>query len=252
MEFEYEIETVEPLWFVLRRFVEQLSSRLELLCQAVAAFHLRLGLASGDSYEHSFRIPAPTGKVDALFRILQTHLETVRTDSPIVSLRLSADPCRPEAHQFGLFEASLRDPNQFAETLGRLAALCGSDRVGTPQLESTHRPDAFRLKAPEFGGAKKSTELERPDRSAASGLPLRRYRPPISARIEFRNEQPVSFSSAVFSGMIVGIRGPFLSSGNWWEESRWAREEWDVQTAGGALYRIFRCTDGGFVEGVYD
>jgi len=252
MEFEYEIETLEPLWFVLRRFVEQLSRRLDLICQVVAAFHLRLGLASGGSYEHSFRIPAPTGKVEVLFRILQTHLETVRTDSPITALRLSAEPSRAEAHQFGLFEASLRDPNQFAETLGRLTALCGADRVGTPQLEATHRPDAFRLKAPEFGGAKTTNGATPTGPGLMPGLPLRRFRPAISARIEFRDQHPVSISSPVFNGTIVGIRGPFLSSGNWWEESRWTREEWDVQTSGGALGRIFRSAAGDYVEGVYD
>jgi nucleotidyltransferase/DNA polymerase involved in DNA repair len=250
MEFEHEIETVEPLWFVLRRFVEQLSRRLELLYQVVSGFQLRLGLASGDVYERAFRIPAPTGRVEVLFRILQTHLETVRTDSPITSLRLSAEPCRPETHQFGLFEASLRDPNQFAETLGRLTALCGSDRVGTPELEPTHRPDAFRLKPPEFA-ADRGTKVPADD-PPLPGLPLRRFRPALAAQIEFRDRRPVSFCSSVFSGVIADLRGPFLSSGNWWEESRWAREEWDVQTLEGGLYRIFRCAGGDFVEGIYD
>src|SRR6185295_2927336 len=102
-------------------------------------------LSSGANYEHAFKIPAPTGNIDALFRMLQTHLETVRTDSSIQSLTLKAEPCRPETHQFGLFEATLRDPNQFAETLGRLTALYGPGRVGTPEPEATHRPDAFRI-----------------------------------------------------------------------------------------------------------
>jgi nucleotidyltransferase/DNA polymerase involved in DNA repair len=267
MEFDHEIETVEPLWFVLRRFVEQLSCRLEILGWVVGAFQLRLGLASGARYEHSFRVPAPTGKVDVLFRILQTHLETVRTDSPIISLRLLAEPCRAEAHQFGLFEASLRDPNQFAETVGRLMALCGADRVGTPELDATHRPDAWRLKAPEFGalGSRRGNEAEglattsasshrrlHSDYSTPIGLPLRRFRPAISARIEFCDERPVSFHSPLYNGPVAGVRGPFLSSGDWWEESRWAREEWDVQTADGTLFRIYRCASGSYVEGVYD
>jgi protein ImuB len=253
MEFENEIETVEPLWFVLRRFVEQLSRRLELSHQVVAAFHLRLNLASGSAYEHAFHIPAPTGNVDVLFRILQTHLETVRTDSPIVSLRLMATPSRAATHQFGLFETSLRDPNQFAETLGRLTALCGADRVGTPEVLATHRPDAFRLKTPEFGATRKDNPSLFANAASAQGLLLRRLRPAVSARIEFRRQRPVSLRSSIFSGTIAGARGPFLSSGDWWEQNRWSREEWDVQTVDGALYRIFLGADGGgFVEGVYD
>jgi protein ImuB len=133
--------------------------------------------------------------------------------------------------------------------------LCGADRVGTPELEATHRPDAFRLKAPEFGAlhSRRGNEAESfADSLIPMGLPLRRFRPAISARIEFRDQRPVSFYCPVFSGTIAGVRGPFLSSGDWWEESRWSREEWDVQTADGALYRIYRCAMGSFVEGVYD
>ena len=177
-EFEAEIETVEPLLFVLRRFVEQLSRRIDALHLAAAELHLRLGLASGAAVERAFKIPAPTTEVETLFRMLRTYLETVRTDSAIRSLRLRALPCLPQQQQFGLFECALRDPNQFAETLARLTGLCGSDRVGTPRPEATHRPDAFTLKPPEFG-----SRLPRPRRGrarrrtacncAASALPCR-------------------------------------------------------------------------------
>jgi protein ImuB len=73
VDFENEIETTEPLLFVLRRFVEQLSRRLELIYLVIAELHLQLSLASGAKYEHSFNIPAPTGNIDILFRKLQTH-----------------------------------------------------------------------------------------------------------------------------------------------------------------------------------
>ena len=261
MDFENEIETVEPLLFVLRRFVEQLSRRLELIYLVIAEFHLQLGLSSGAQYERLFKIPAPTGNIEILFRMLQTHLETVRTDSPITSLRLAAKPAKPEARQFGLFESALRDPNQFAETLARLSALCGSDRVGTPQLETTHRPDAFKVAqaflsadSPDFPIRRSNQRMEsRPNPSTGmSALSLRRFRPPLPSHIEFREEKPSLLRSHIFVGAIVETRGPFFSSGNWWDSGRWAREEWDVETSDGSLYRIFRSSEGCFVEGVYD
>ncbi len=259
MEFENEIETTEPLLFVLRRFIEQLSRRLELIYLVIAEFQLQLGLSSGAKYERLFKIPAPTGNIEVLFRMLQTHLETVRTDSPITSLCLTAKPTKPEARQFGLFESTLRDPNQFAETIARLTALCGSDHVGTPQAEATHRPDAFKVAqtfqsagSGDFPVARQNTELESDPQTGKSALPLRRFRPPLPSHVEFREEKPALLRSEVFIGPIVETRGPFFSSGNWWDSGRWAREEWDVETADGGLYRIFRSSDGCFVEGVYD
>ena len=249
MEFENEIETAAPLLFVLRRFVEQLACRLETVYLVVAEFHFELVLSSGEKYSRVFKIPSPTGKVDVLFRTLQTHLETVRTDSPIISLCLTATPAKPALHQFGLFESTLKDPNQFAETLARLSALVGSENAGTPQLISSHKPDSFRIQSPDFDSAP-TRDLDIKPRH--SGLCLRRFRPPQPAHFEFQAEKPARIRSQFFVGAITRTRGPFLGSGNWWDKNRWAREEWDVETADGLLLRIFRSPEGGYVEGIYD
>jgi protein ImuB len=260
IEFEHEIETAEPLLFVLRRFVEQIMKRLEIVHLVVAEIQLRLQLNSGQVCEQSFRIPAATGNVDTLFRMLQTHLETFRTDAPITGLRLAAKPCLPDIHQFGLFETTLKNPNQFAETMARLTALCGSDRVGTPVLEATHQPDRFHMKPPEFEGASAGRNAVKDPAIAGvspPGLALRRLRPPLAAHLEFRQQRPALVRSALVNGPIVEARGPFVSSGDWWDRNDWAREEWDVQAGDGVIYRVCRCpqvmaNDSWFIEGVYD
>ena len=81
---------------------------------------------------------------------------------------------------------------------------------------------------------------------------MRRFRPGLAATVEFREQRPVLLRSAVFNGVIAGARGPFFSSGDWWDKNPWSREEWDVQAAPGAIFRIFRSAEGWFVEGVYD
>ncbi len=248
MEFEHEIETAEPLLFVLRRFAEQLAKRLEAPGFVVAEFKLRLGLANGAFYERTLKVPAPTGRVEILFRMLQTHLETVRTDAAIVSLRLLATPARPEAHQFGLFESTLRDPNQFAETLARLSALCGPECVGTPQPLATHRPDAFQMRAPEFDSP---ADDEKPGETP-TGPALRRFRPPRGLYVEFRDGKPALLNGPRLNGAVHRSTGPFVASGDWWDRDHWAREEWDVEMRDGTLLRLFRTRDGCYVEGVYD
>lgn len=249
IEFEGEIETVEPILFWLRQFTGQLAQRLQSIYLVVAQLELRLGLASGGTYERSFKIPSPTGEAPVLFRTLQTHLENVRTESPVISLQLVATPAEPDTHQFGLFENTLRNPNQFAETLARLSALLGSENVGTPVAEPTCRPDAFRVEPPNFEFVP-AADLK--PANPGQAMPFRRFRPPLPARFEFREDLPAHIASPVFTGAVVDVRGPFRSSGNWWDDTRWAREEWDAELAGGALVRLFRSSDGCFVEGVYD
>src|SRR5438034_1687428 len=147
-EFENEIETAEPLLFVLRRILEQLAVRLGAIYLVAKELTLRItfanpprdGSASADKqlYERVFNIPQPTNDVDLLFRMLQTHLENFKSEQPIIAVALMAEPIRPVSQQFGLFETALRNPHQLYETLARLSALLGSDCVGTPVLQETH------------------------------------------------------------------------------------------------------------------
>src|SRR6267142_3110998 len=144
-EFENEIETAEPLLFMLRRFLEQFAIRLGAIYLVAKELALRITFTDKQIYERVFKIPQPTNDVDLLFRMLQTHLENFRSKHPIVAVALSAEPIKPAGEQFGLFETTLRNPHQLSETLARLTALLGGDRIGTPVLEETHRPDAFRM-----------------------------------------------------------------------------------------------------------
>src|SRR5206468_3892933 len=151
-EFDHEIETTEPLLFMLCRFLEQLALRLSGIYLVAKELTLVISFSNRQSYERVFKIPQPTNDVDLLFRMLQTHLENFKSEHPIVAVALTAQPIRPASQQFGLFEMALRNPQQLYETLARLSALLGNDRVGTPIKEETHRRDAFRMEP--FSGTK--------------------------------------------------------------------------------------------------
>src|SRR6266513_1753608 len=116
-EFENEIETAEPLLFMLRRFLEQLAVRLSAIYLVTKELILRITFANKQIYEREFKIPQPTNDVEILFRMLQTHLENFKSARPIVAVALDARPVKPATQQFGLFETALRDPNQLSETL---------------------------------------------------------------------------------------------------------------------------------------
>ena len=253
-EFEREIETAEPLLFMLRRFLEQLAVRLAAIYLVAKELTLRLTFANKQSYERVFKIPQPTNEVDLLFRMLQTHLENFRSEHPIVAVALSAEPIKPAGEQFGLFETTLRNPPQLSETLARLTALVGVDRIGTPVLEETHRPDAFRMEPFSWAveSAITSGESPRALRTARATAVLRRFRPPTSASVLLDEDKPAHIRSPEIRGNVMEQRGPYFLSGNWWDEKSWARAEWDLQLEGGELVRCHETEGNWKIDGMYD
>jgi len=264
-EFEREIETAEPLLFMLRRFLEQLAVRLAAIYLVAKELTLQITFGNKQIYERVFKIPQPTNDVDLLFRMLQTHLENFRSEHPIVAVALSAEPIKPAGEQFGLFETTLLNPHQLSETLARLTALLGGDRIGTPVLEETHRPDAFRMQpfswavvsATDNGG--RSSAMPGAPREARRSSPLhtlccalRRFRPAISASVLQDEDRPAHVRSAELSGKIIAQRGPYFLSGNWWDEKSWRRAECDLQLKNGELVRAHERDGVWKVDGIYD
>ncbi len=245
-EFENEIETAEPLLFILRWFLEQLAVRLSTIYLVAKELTLRITFANKQCYERVFKIPQATNDVDLLFRMLQTHLENFRSQHPIVAVALSAQPIRPVSQQFRLFETVLRNPHQLSETLARLIALLGSERVGTPVIEETHRPDAFRMElfawavasAVPSGQFRQSGSDSVALRTAHPTAALRRFRPAVSTSVLLDEDTLAHVRSAEISGKISDQRGPYFLSGNWWDEKSWVRAEWDLQLENGELVRV--------------
>src|SRR5256885_10510016 len=254
-EFEHEIETAEPLILTPRRFLEQLTLQLAAIYLVAKELTLRITFANKQSYERVFKIPQPTNDVDLLFRMLQTHLENFRSEYPIVAVALSAEPIKPAGEQFGLFETTLRNPHQLSETLARLTALLGGDRIGTPVLEEMHRPDAFRMQPFRWDIIKSAVPSGQSFdalRTAHATAALRRFRPVMSASVLQDEDTPAHVRSAEVSGKIIAQRGPYFLSGNWWEEKSWARAEWDLQLQNGELVRAHEHDGVWKIDGVYD
>ncbi len=89
---------------------------------------------------------------------------------------------------------------------------------------------------------------------------LRIFRPPVRATITLREGRPTHIACLKrkeICGEILWAAGPWRTSGDWWEQEGWARDEWDIalqEAAGIALYRLVRDLLSGQwqVEGSYD
>jgi protein ImuB len=287
-EFENEIETIEPLLFILRRFLQQLATRLNTIYLVAKELRLRITFPDKSQYERTFKIPQPTNNQEILFRMLHTHLENFTSKHPIVAIELEAQPSRSVRQQFGLFETALRDPMQLHETLARLVGLLGADRVGTPVLEETHRPDAFRMEPFAWEFSHPEPGIGHPERRRGSPMrnlkgnmagsldcarddgvsgavmgacdsmavrgcvPLRRFRKRKKATVLLEHNHPVHLRASEINGPAMAKEGPFPLSGNWWDERAWARVEWDVEIENGVIARCHCDQEGWAIDGIYD
>jgi hypothetical protein len=90
------------------------------------------------------------------------------------------------------------------------------------------------------------------DEQALPLFALRRFRSATHASVLLADEKPVHVQSAEARGEVAEQEGPYFASGNWWDEKAWARAEWDLQLANGALCRCHQHPQGWAVDGIYD
>lgn len=249
MDFEEPIATLEPLLFILRRFLDRLSLELRAHHRVAAELEFALRLEDDTSHTRRFRLPEPTAEAEILFRALHSHLESLSTAASIIAVQLRLTPTRPLVRQQDLFETGLRDPHGFAETLARVSALVGSESIGAPRREDTHRPDAVKFVAPP---AVIPPPAE-PPLHAALGPPLRRFRPPLPVRVGVGDDGSAYLWSDGLRGEISFRSQAYPANGDWWQADRaWSRIEWDIALGEGGLYRLICVGDEWFIEGEYD
>jgi protein ImuB len=246
---DWEVTTVEALAFVLHRQAARLAARLAVRDRGAIALTLTLRLAGGGTHVHRLGGLAPAREPRTLVRLALA--------APVVGLTLEAETVPLDPLQADLFAPPRPSPRELGEILGRLAALVGPDRVGAPALADTHRPDAVRAvpfgsgdSPGSAGGLPTLAAPARPatapplaaGRSAVPGTAFvrRRLVPPLAATVAMRAGRPVAVAATGIRGSILAAAGPWRTTGEWWTDTAWAREEWDVALPDGAVYRLAR------------
>jgi protein ImuB len=209
-------------------------------------------------------LPIPASNPRIVTRLFMLDLESHPPGTPIRGIRLQAVPSKPRIVQSGLFIPLSPEPEKLELTLARIAAIVGSEKVGTPQLRDTWERHRFEMKPwgrqqdwPSPRGIAMQDQPERQKRINRSII-LRVFRPIVEVTVYFAGSRPQRLACSKFYGRIESASGPWHSSGNWWG-CYWSRDEWDVALRSTAdsqvwLLRIFRNTlnDRWYAEGVYD
>ena len=246
MELDDAIAMLEPLRFILTRLVDQICHRLRMRHRATHEVRVRL-----DAYERVLQLPMPVCDPKMLVELLMLDLESHPPKAAVTKVSVEAIPAKPRTVQNGLFVPLSPEPEKLEVTLARIAHVVGKENVGSPEVLDTHRPDAFRVSR--FDSMKPAAATA----PSFPSLALRRFRPPLEATVKSRNGTPWWIAFHGFFGPVTTASGPWKSSGEWWQQDHWAREEWDVRVRtekGLLLFRIYCDPNNGrwFAEGVYD
>ena len=251
ISFEPSIESLEALIFRSNRMLQTLCARLEANHRAAGTLRFALSFESSERMERTLVLPEPLSSSAAILRPLHTALETLRVPSGIIAMELELNPVLPLAAQREYIGRQLRQPARWPDTLARLDALLGPGRVGIPQPEDNHRPDAFKLR-PVSGD---STTGSKPRHFPTSPLPLRRFRPPLDVAVasSAHDSRPQALLTGPHPGPITGLRGPFPLSGDWWKSGdAWQRLEWDIELDHRHLFRLVHVPpDQWLLDGAY-
>ncbi len=169
-----------------------------------------------NNYERTLTLPVPMRNSKMLLNLVRLKLQGDPPKSPIQKIFIAGEPAKPRATQNGLFLPASPDPEKLELTMARLANLVGEGNIGSPQLEDTHRPDAFRMDryAPAVQEEKRARRKsstqpkvpgpEKPKRDAAIGF--RMFRPPLQAEVQVRENRPqhVWMRGPAYGGQVRG------------------------------------------------
>jgi len=277
MELESPVELLEPLLFIVNRLLDQLCTRLRMHILAIGEVRVTFTLERNDSRSNpqskypllhirTIRLPVPAKEGKFLLKLLQLDLEAHPPASPVTAISIVVIPAKTRSRQLGLFLPLSPDPERLEITLARIQSTVGEGRVGSPELLNTYRPNAFQQTR--FVQLEAALKNEREEKNAKAALRI--YRPPLAANVELREGKPARLTCEGASRPILALAGPWKTKGDWWSETAWARDEWDVEMrvlrpkrhAGSveadaketALYRIYKdqLAKRWFVEGIYD
>ena len=259
IELEHALSELEPLSFIFARLLHQLCSALNAYALATNELSVSLQLENKTTHERKLSLPHPMRDHKVFLKLLLLDTEMHPPAAAVTAVSIACEPVKPRVLQNGLFVPLAPAPDKLELTLARLAKLVGEQNVGSPELLDTHRPDAFSMKRFTLQTQRKTNRQSTIGNQQSLGF--RRYRPPLKAIVEADQGCPTQISAwgkqrSVY-GKVVALAGPWRTTGDWWRDDSWARDEWDVtleRQGHQTLYRIYRelNTEHWFVEGNYD
>jgi protein ImuB len=256
--------TLEPIRFVLPGLLARMCRRAAQRDQVVARLALRLVLECGPTRLVRVRVGHPTREAGTLQRLLETRIERLRVDAPVIEVGLvfeetSEDP----GWQHHLLDRTTGSED-LPELLARLEDALGATSVMALRTADTWRPEHASSSGPPFtDGPPPPRVHSKPDPVAAqepaphaSDLPrptLLLPRPrPIDVHTGPDQQTPLRARLDGQWQALTRVEGPEHLQGDWWTTDAYDRQYWVVATRSGAIAWIFREQARWYLHGAFD
>ena len=223
MELDVPVEFLESVLFVVDVMLDQLILRAKARILALASVRITLTLDGGGVHIRTVRPALPSTDKLLWIKLLHLDLEAHPPQSAILAIDLDAEPGSTSKVQLGLFSPQLPEAARLDVALARIRAIVGEDCVGSALLQDTHAPEGFRME-PFAVSSGDPVSMG----SSTPSLCTRHIRPPEPASVTLQNSRPIMFFYRERRYVVEQAYGPWLANGDWWNQTLWGMEQWDL------------------------
>ena len=242
-----EIKTIEPLNFILSAGVRQVLENLSYAGLSTQTAAIKLSGRGGEK-TYRVRIVFPVLNEKLWLRQIVSKIEQEPPGFGIGCVEAEFESCRPRAVQNNLYSGAVLEPENLDLVVSKLKKVVGVEEIGVPKLrDSWSRP---------FSVTENLSALTREVDEASDETVFAayyRYPKPLKARLVFENGMPRTISIKGKKQAVRVAAGPWRADAEWFRANGFARDEWDIETETGAVYRVVVSAPGeGLVEGGFD
>jgi protein ImuB len=223
MELDTPVELLESLLFVVGVMLDQLILRAKARILALASLTITLYLEGDGSHIRTVRPALPSTDKQLWIKLSHLDLEANPPQAAILAVALHAEPGSTSKVQSGLFSPQLPEAARLDVTLARISATVGEGNVGRAVLEDTHALDGFRIEP--FTIPSGDPLMQVP---AQARLTMRQLRPPETVSVTLRDSRPTTLTFRDGRYAVEHSYGPWLAEGDWWNQTLWGFEQWDL------------------------
>jgi len=223
IELDTPVELLDSLLFVLGMMLDLILLRARSQLVALASVTVTLTLERGAEHLLTVRPALPSIDKPLWLKLIHLELEAHPPQAAIVAVALHAEPGATSKEQLGLFSPQAPEASRLDVALARLRALVGEGNAGSPVLEDTHAPEAFRV-GPFSTAAAKPASMAIPH----TRLIQRMLRPPEAVSVTLHYARPASFWFRRQRYTVEQAYGPWKCDGRWWTSTLWGQEQWDL------------------------